>query len=461
MHQMRGKGIKIICQWSCIGVFLVFLGVCFPVDVWGTCTPGYSTGGVWLGGFVPYQVFPSMVGSHRGSNNYGAVTDGGATQCCSSSYEEWYGQTGNPPCVWNYAYGKAVPDAVGCPPPTYSGYAAHTFCYAFSTSAQSGHDYDCDGMTDDIDPDPNHVPTGNFMKSQSRHKTLDAVFTFYTNVECVLAGGTAEECQYVRCDGTDCASVIAANDQPADRPGDYNTDVDMGTNTWAGWFGGNESGTIPSSGLPGTNTSGELGGLLSELRNIDGTERSVKGVLDDIYLRQNNQTGSLTGKIDDLISKEGEVKQAIIDKNLSVDMSGVNTRLDTVHSDLGTANSTLTDIKNNMVTMGTGDLPDGSTDEMNDDSSFGEVATTEKYNLVKDDMDSWLGTFLSSNPVLAWVTGTGVEYSGAITSLSWNMMGQTYVIDASWLGSKLDEVGIGTFFMALCTFAGISAVLRD
>lgn len=166
------------------------------------------------------------------------------------------------------------------------------------------------------------------------------------------------------------------------------------------------------------------------------------------------QLESIKSKMDSIREKMNSMGGG---SNINVDLSGVETRLDT-------ANNTLAGIRNDMIKMGDGDendLPTGANNEFGSTTMFNEAAGNTFGDSAKTAFTSFLNSFIENNPIMAWVAGTGVEISGSQSSVSWSMMGGSYTLDATWLGDKIDSVGLGTFFMALCTFAGLVAILRD
>ena len=171
----------------------------------------------------------------------------------------------------------------------------------------------------------------------------------------------------------------------------------------------------------------------------------MKSTLEDIYSRQNSQTSSITDKLQ-------EVKQAIQDKQITVDMGGVESRLDT-------ANTRLNDIKNKIPSLGTEDLPEGNTTQIEDQSLISDAENQNRLNTAKTYLSGVLSNFVSNNPLLSVIQGTSINASGSSSvNFNWGSYGSS-TADAGQWGGVLDVLGV--VMVALSTISGIIVVMRD
>lgn len=138
-------------------------------------------------------------------------------------------------------------------------------------------------------------------------------------------------------------------------------------------------------------------------------------------------------------------------------IAGVNDMVGSMDARLGGIGAAV----NGLPTMGDGNLVDGDTSQINDDSLYNQAAANTYSDDAQSGASSFLTSFISSNPILSWVSNSGVVYGGAESSVSFAFNQGTVVMSAVALGDLIDNNGIGTFFIGICTLAGLIAVLRD
>jgi len=143
--------------------------------------------------------------------------------------------------------------------------------------------------------------------------------------------------------------------------------------------------------------------------------------------------------------------------NIKTGVDTVNTKLDSIKTGIDNLNSAVSDIPH----MGSGNLPDGGTSEINDDSLYNAGAVSTYTTDAQNVATSFLDSFLSSNPIISWVQSSGVTYGSSSSSVSFSYNGGQVNLSAIGLGAMIDANGIGTFFMGLCSLAGLISILRD
>ena len=198
---------------------------------------------------------------------------------------------------------------------------------------------------------------------------------------------------------------------------------------------------------------------------VDAVGTAVTGVGTKVDAVGTGVTG-LGSKLDTVNSGLGTLSTDI--GLVSSHLTTVESKLDTVNTNLGTlgekidtGNTTLTEIKGKIPEVGEGELPEGETETFQDDALYSEEAAEGHQGAAGTDLSDFLTGYISSNPIGSLLAGTGVQVSGSVSSISFNIMGHSYSLDASGLYDAIDGNGLGTFFVALCTIAGIIAIVRD
>jgi len=114
------------------------------------CTPGQKDayGNVWVGDWVPYQLWPSG-DPNRGSNTYAKAYFKVAGSCFPHAPDTWSWTDFWGDCPWSHELVHYVFN------PECFGYAqAIAYCYEYRTGDQDAHDYDCDEISDIWDNHP-------------------------------------------------------------------------------------------------------------------------------------------------------------------------------------------------------------------------------------------------------------------------------------------------------------------
>lgn len=458
--------------------------LCLPGGLRATCTPGvrdtHAVGvtNPWVG-TVPKAILPT--GHPCGSYTHGVLAFE-STGCSWTPVNTWYGTDYY--VVWWVGTGQCAQNG-------YMRAKYHVNCINYSNGTQ---DYDCDTIWDEVDPNPGNDPDwdsdGDGYKdsqdpwpndptlpgsqarwkrvAKTKHKTLDATFTWYEDT--LGAGGLVYTAT-----GPDVEQLVNLYGEGESIPADDVTYewLNGPTTTWATGPGQNNDATAASK-----NPASEIQGENAEfLRTMKDMSTGLSGKLTDIYTKSsdiktgvdgtntriegtNTKLDGIGGKLDGLGGKLDGIKSSI-DGQQFPSLTGVESRLDTANTKLGTANEKLDQIKNIIPVLGDGDLPEGETGELEDQSEFNEEAGGTKGETIKTAFTEFLDDYISNNPIFNWISRTGVSASGGQSSVSFTVRGNSYTLDASWLGGKLGDIGAGTFFIALCTFAGIVAVLRD
>ena len=496
MHRVSlKKGVQLIV----VMIFGLIWCLYFIVgNSWGACTPGvWNSSYNMPNGATGLPVNTSWLPSRASTcaANYWSGCGGigkEAGLAPISTYEyNWQCQDGWVQCVWNGNFNEVRFHKCSGADSCGTGYdCEYIMRFNGSVCGNAGGDFDCDGLPDTTDPDPGHpvvdtdndgVPddndpwpnnallpgSGEIMKMVYKHKTLDATFTFYGNVDCVAAGGVGfgvgakDDCIAASCTGSDCGSVMNGG-QPDDKPGDYNY-YDHGSGSWDDWFpnGGGDDNSPPGYD-PEDATSGELGGILGELKDISSKAGSevleLQGISDS--LNSGNLGGGIKGSVDGLGTTLGgkldQIKTAIEGQG-QVSMAGVETRIDSTNAKIDSTNTKLDALNTKTVPMGDGSLPDADLGSVQDNSSVSDSENTDRLSSEAGSLTSFLDDFWNGNPIRTMVEGSGVTTSGSSSFVLDAGFGST-TVDLSGLSGSLET--LGTILLGLSTLGGLIVVLR-
>lgn len=487
-------------------IIFIFLGV---GKVMSVCTPGarMSTpdirqwkAGPWGGGganaWVPNSIVP--LGTGRPTCNYMAV-----------GLSAWSCGRPNPLCNNGEADGQwgqvagAYRNLICWSNP---GLQCIAYDYTCSSGAANSYDYNCNGYTDDADPPVNlgdNDGDGVLNQYDSKPDNSDCpnsgwwILKFYqvnkttgckiynledSNPSSNCGWQTLSQCGAVNTYDNNWFTYIVvssgalnwneisgATNATNSTQGSYNTN----TASWWTTEPGNTTGGGSNTANYAAVNSTDLKILADYMWGIQQNTGRMNTQLTDLqnYSWLQVQNGNLWGE--QIVKGLAEVKEAVGNQggagNINVNMGGVETRLDTSNQNLTNletkidqGNAALNAITDKIPAMGEGELPEGDTTAINDDTTYNEAAANVYSDSAKGALGSFLDSFIQNNPIAAWISGTGVQYSGGSSSVSFNIQGMgSYSLSATWLGQAIDDNGIGTFFMALATFAGIVAVLRD
>ncbi len=441
----------------------------------------------WVGSWVPKTVIPSGSGIPADKEYAQAVYYGSTS--CGYSYDNnvWYGYALS---VCNslmeggsssdaYQVVLAHPDCTG----GYTG-IKHIICYKWKDGVYADHDFDCDTLKDSVDtnsanpmvgagdadndgiddikdPEPNNANC----PGTSANWRIQHVWVNRTN-GCLVKYWVDSTGACKPFKTTTCSSVPESMTDLD--PATWKTMLYIGGKSYAfndipvtdevpmnGVYIDDPAQLVTGSGATTTYQTGVGTGGSSGTANYNSATSDDNKILGN-YLEgiQKNTYDSvrnlkaLSDQADKIIENQSAQTKAIRDlENMKTDMTGVESRLDTV--------ITNTD---DLPKMGTGSLPDGDVSAMQDNSDLSEEALTTQKTALETDFHNYLDGLIDASPITSIITGSGVSLSGIQTSIVIPWPGGDLTIDFTKFHDVLAI--LGPVFVGFCGLMGLITFLR-
>ena len=445
--------IKKSCLVASCAIVLMVSGV-----AWGQCPNVETRGnyivkkGSWIPGDAMGYGFTGDTSYYWYLNNFYVASNCGGGVCngCGScSGTGWSDVSGKK----RFSVKWAVTGCSGC------GYGYWDYYMTAYTIAAYGtaHDYDCDGINDLVDADDLNPPadadqdgvpdeddpwpndancpgTGaNWKISGSwTNKTSSCNYTIYTDVSGTCSDAYATDCTTETLTNTaDWWFNIPANNEPGVWPGS-----------------GEETSGSPTSPDDQPNNEGEYARMIQELNEIKQNTKDTVSKLAE----GNSGLDDVKGSVDAVKSAVDAVKTAVEGiEGGSLDTGPITSRQDA-------QTGVLNDIKDKIIPMGAGSLPDADLEDVNDNSSVSDETNVVKLESEKSTLTAFLDGWWASNPVKSVVDGSGITASGS-PSIPITLSFGTTSFDVGALGPGLNSLGL--VLVGLAGLAGVITLVRD
>lgn len=166
-------------------------------------------------------------------------------------------------------------------------------------------------------------------------------------------------------------------------------------------------------------------------------------------MQQTNLLDTISTQTIDLNIKANTINSSI--QTVSTRLTASNTYLSDLNTKTSTTNTHLSDIKgllnkdNDGYTLDTGEY-EVDNDNNNYDATFDPV----EYQIDNDSLTSAMTDYIASGiPIISFIQGSGLDLSGATSSLSFDLYGKTITFDFAPYESVLNTIGIFLSFMSV------------